>query len=146
LVKALSVNDGLYPLRQIRPILQSTGNDGSRTMDHQGAQVASASRASLLPPRTNGVTCWAGTNNTLWRIATPVRWMEASISSPICLNMKSYNKRGPDTFWLKDASLEDTENLPTPGVIAVKIVEDLEADLEQMKLIAEDLSEPIRND
>ena len=32
-----------------------------------------------------------------------------------------------------------TENLPPPGVIAVEIVEDLEAALEQMKLIAEDL-------
>jgi hypothetical protein len=28
------------------------------------SQMTSASRASLLPPRTNGVTCWAGTNIT----------------------------------------------------------------------------------
>lgn len=55
--------------------------------------------------------------------------------------MKSYNKEGPDTFWLKDASLKGIENLPVPGVIAVESVEDLEAALEQMKLIAEDLSE-----
>ena len=29
------------------------------------AQMARASRASLLPPRTKGVTCWAGTSDTL---------------------------------------------------------------------------------
>ena len=43
---------------------------------------------------------------------------------------------------LKDASLEDSENLPEPGVIAREIVEDLEAALEQFRLIAEDLGEP----
>jgi type I restriction enzyme M protein len=47
-----------------------------------------------------------------------------------------------DIFWLKDESLEDSENLPEPGVIAAEIVEDLESALEQMRLIAEDLGEP----
>lgn len=46
-----------------------------------------------------------------------------------------------DIFWLRDESLADTENLPPPGVIAAEIVEDLEAALEQMRLIAEDLEE-----
>ncbi len=45
-----------------------------------------------------------------------------------------------DIFWLRDESLADTENLPPPGVIAAEIVEDLEAALEQMRLIAEDLA------
>ena len=29
-----------------------------------------------------------------------------------------------DIFWLKDESLEDSANLPAPGVIAAEIVED----------------------
>ncbi len=39
----------------------------------------------------------------------------------------------------RDESLEDTDNLPDPNIIAVEIVEDLEAALEQFRLIAEDL-------
>ena len=45
-----------------------------------------------------------------------------------------------DIFWLKDESLEDSANLPAPGVIAQEIVEDLEAALEQFNTIAEDLN------
>ncbi len=40
---------------------------------------------------------------------------------------------------LRDESLEETENLPDPDIIAGEIVEDLEAALEQFRLIAEDL-------
>jgi type I restriction enzyme M protein len=53
------------------------------------------------------------------------------------------DKASLDIFWLKDESLEDSDNLPPPRVIAAEIVEDLEAALEQMRLIAEDLGEPI---
>jgi len=34
-----------------------------------------------------------------------------------------------DIFWLKDESLEDTENLPDPDVLAQEIVESLQSDL-----------------
>lgn len=44
-----------------------------------------------------------------------------------------------DIFWLKDDSLEDSANLPDPDVIALEIVADLEAALEQFATIAEDL-------
>lgn len=44
-----------------------------------------------------------------------------------------------DIFWLKDESLEDSENLPDPHVIALEITQDLEAALEQFATIAEDL-------
>jgi type I restriction enzyme M protein len=44
-----------------------------------------------------------------------------------------------DIFWLRDESLEDTENLPDPDVLAGEIVEELEAALEQFRLIVEDL-------
>ncbi|MCJ7602763.1 MAG: SAM-dependent methyltransferase [Desulfobulbaceae bacterium] len=51
----------------------------------------------------------------------------------------SRDKASLDIFWLKDDSLEDSANLPEPGIIAAEIVEDLEAALEQFKEIAEDL-------
>ena len=50
-------------------------------------------------------------------------------------------RRTSDIFWLKDKSLEDSDNLPDPGVIAREIVDDLEAALEQFRLIAEDLGD-----
>ncbi len=37
--------------------------------------------------------------------------------------------------------MEDSDSLPEPGVIAAEIVQDLEAALEQFRLIAEDLGE-----
>ena len=49
------------------------------------------------------------------------------------------DKASLDIFWLKDESLEDSENLPPPEVIAQEMVEDLEAALEQLRLIAGDL-------
>ncbi len=45
-----------------------------------------------------------------------------------------------DILWLKDESLEDSANLPSPGVIAAQIAEDLRAALEQFEAIATDLS------
>ena len=44
-----------------------------------------------------------------------------------------------DIFWLKDDSIEDSENLPDPKVIAQDIAENLEAALEQFNSIQEDL-------
>jgi len=46
------------------------------------------------------------------------------------------DKASLDLFWLRDESLEDTDNLPPPGVIAAEIVEDLEAALAQFAEIA----------
>jgi len=51
------------------------------------------------------------------------------------------DKTSLDIFWLKDESLADSDNLPAPSVIAQEIVEDLQAALEQFKLIAADLTE-----
>jgi hypothetical protein len=42
-------------------------------------------------------------------------------------------------FWLKDDSLEDTENLPPPEVLAAEIVEQLEAALEEFRGVEEAL-------
>jgi type I restriction enzyme M protein len=44
-----------------------------------------------------------------------------------------------DIFWLRDESLEASDNLPAPGVIAAEIVEDLRAALEQFEAVAADL-------
>jgi hypothetical protein len=44
-----------------------------------------------------------------------------------------------DIFWLKDESLEDSENLPEPDVIAAELVENLESALEQFGSIYQEL-------
>lgn len=46
-----------------------------------------------------------------------------------------------DIFWLRDESLEDSANLPNPDVLAVEIIEDLEAALEQFRGIANEMGE-----
>jgi type I restriction enzyme M protein len=45
-----------------------------------------------------------------------------------------------DILWLKDESLEDSENLPDPEVLAAEIVENLEAALEEFRSVQEDLT------
>lgn len=49
------------------------------------------------------------------------------------------DKLSLDLAWLRDESLEDTENLPPPDVIAQEIAEDLEAALSEFAQIAESL-------
>ena len=49
------------------------------------------------------------------------------------------DKASLDIFWLRDESLEDTDNLPPPGVIAAEIVEDLEVALAEFMELAESL-------
>jgi type I restriction enzyme M protein len=44
-----------------------------------------------------------------------------------------------DIFWLRDESLEDSANLPSPDVLAAEIVEELRAALDAFNEIAEDL-------
>ena len=51
------------------------------------------------------------------------------------------DKASLDIFWLKDESLADSDSLPAPEVIAQEIVDDLEAALEQFRLIAADLGD-----
>jgi type I restriction enzyme M protein len=50
------------------------------------------------------------------------------------------DKLNLDIFWLKDESLEDSENLLPPEIIAQEIVEDLQAALEQFSLVESDLN------
>jgi type I restriction enzyme M protein len=44
-----------------------------------------------------------------------------------------------DLFWLKDKSLEDSEDLPDPDVLAEEIADDLQTALDQFRAIAEGL-------
>ena len=49
------------------------------------------------------------------------------------------DKASLDIFWINEESLEESDNLPDPDVIAQEIVDDLEAALEQFREIAGDL-------
>ncbi|MDP2770240.1 MAG: class I SAM-dependent DNA methyltransferase [Giesbergeria sp.] len=72
-----------------------------------------------------------------WSPETPDgRWRAYSYDE-----LAARDKTSLDIFWLKDESLADSDNLPAPGVIALEIVEDLQAALEQFKLIAADMTE-----
>ena len=72
---------------------------------------------------------------TTWSIETPDgRWRAYDYADLI-----ARDKASLDIFWLKDDSLADSDNLPPPDVIAQEIVDDLEAALEQFRLIAGDL-------
>jgi type I restriction enzyme M protein len=51
------------------------------------------------------------------------------------------DKANLDIFWLKDESLEDTEDLPAPEVLAAEIAENLESALEQFNSIIQELQE-----
>jgi len=51
------------------------------------------------------------------------------------------DKASLDIFWLKDETLEDSENLPTPEVLAAEIVESLETALQEFRAIYEELGE-----
>ncbi|HVF04828.1 MAG TPA: N-6 DNA methylase, partial [Frankiaceae bacterium] len=49
------------------------------------------------------------------------------------------DKASLDIFWLRDDSLEGTDDLPAPGVIAAEIVEDLTAALAEFSELADAL-------
>jgi type I restriction enzyme M protein len=51
------------------------------------------------------------------------------------------DKANLDITWIKDESLEDTENLPAPEVLAAEITENLQSALEQFNSIRDDLEE-----
>ena len=50
------------------------------------------------------------------------------------------DKASLDILWLRDESLEDTDNLPAPELIAAAIVEDLQAALDQFAAVASSLA------
>ena len=50
------------------------------------------------------------------------------------------DKLNLDVFWLKDKSLEDSDNLPEPDILAQEIADDLQAALDQFASIAAELT------
>lgn len=56
------------------------------------------------------------------------------------------DKASLDIFWLRDESLEDTDNLPAPEIVAADIVEDLRSALEEFEALAESLADRVALD
>ena len=56
------------------------------------------------------------------------------------------DKANVDTMWLRDEFLEDSSNLPPPGVLAAEIVEELEAALTQFAELAASLPTGVPNE
>ncbi len=54
-------------------------------------------------------------------------------------DLSKRDKLNLDIFWLKDKSLEDSENLPEPDVLAQEIADDLQTALDQFAAIAAEL-------
>jgi len=53
------------------------------------------------------------------------------------------DKANLDITWLRDESLEDLDNLPSPDILAREIVEDLSAALAEFEAVATALEEQI---
>ncbi|NGZ66724.1 SAM-dependent DNA methyltransferase [Vibrio aestuarianus subsp. cardii] len=82
------------------------------------------------------VATWAEEQNEDTGAGPNGRWREYSYEEII-----TRDKTNLDITWLKDESLEDTENLQPPAVIASEIVELLTAALEEFKSVEEALVE-----
>jgi type I restriction enzyme M protein len=91
-----------------------------------GGEGVSKSRKNSPSPQSSPTRGEEGKNEGRWR-------------SYGYDELVSRDKASLDIFWLKDESLEASDNLPDPDVIAQEIVEDLEAALEQFREIVGDL-------
>jgi type I restriction enzyme M protein len=78
------------------------------------------------------------TRKATWSEANPTgRWRSYDYAELV-----ARDKCSLDLFWLRDESLEASNNLPAPGVIAAEIADDLRAALEQFEAVASDLRSP----
>ena len=87
------------------------------------------------------VTCYKPENRhqrtATWSADDPIgRWRAFTYDE-----LLARDKVNLDIFWLRDESLEDTANLPNPDILAIEIIEDLQAALVQFSEIAEDVRE-----
>ncbi len=73
-------------------------------------------------------------------LGTSPRFPTTSSARELAGNLLKRDKLSLHISWLRDESLEDTDNLPDPAVLAAEIVEDLQAALDQFALIAADLA------
>ena len=53
--------------------------------------------------------------------------------------LASRDKTSLDVFWLKDDSLTDLDNLPEPDVLALEIIDNIEAGLQSFRNVAASL-------
>ncbi len=69
-------------------------------------------------------------------------------ASPSCTydELVARDKANLDITWLRDDSLEDLENLPSPDVLAREIVEDLAAALAEFEAVATALEKQFGQD
>jgi len=107
-----------------------------RTNQHFTLKTRPLQRADL----DDFVACYRAGSRTdrapTWTEATPDgRWRCYGYDELV-----QRDKCSLDLFWLKDESLEASENLPDPEVIAGEIAEDLRAALEQFEEVALDLA------
>jgi type I restriction enzyme M protein len=105
-----------------------------RTNKHFTLKTSTLQRADL----DEFVACYGNRHD---RVAT---WSEANPNDRWrCYpyeELVARDKCSLDIFWLRDESLEESDNLPDPDVIAAEIVEDLRAALEQFAEIQADLA------
>src|SRR5215210_4144031 len=107
-----------------------------RTNQHFTLKTNPLQRADL----DDFVACFNPANrhdrHPTWSPVTPDgRWRSFTYDE-----LMARDKVNLDIFWLRDESLEDSANLPSPDVLALEIVEDLKAALAQFESIEEELS------
>jgi type I restriction enzyme M protein len=75
------------------------------------------------------VKCYKGKNRR--------RDASATFKKFTCAEIVARGKANLDIFWIKDDSLDDSENLPSPAALAAEIVKRLPAALEEFKAVEE---------
>lgn len=103
-----------------------------RTNQHFTLKESPLKRESL----EDFVKCYHAKNRNIRKETTHFKSFEYN-------DLIKRDKVNLDIFWLKDDALEESANLPAPSVIALDIMEDLQAALEQFATIAEDLQQDV---
>jgi type I restriction enzyme M protein len=106
-----------------------------RTNNHLTLKTNSLKRSDL----DEFVECYSPKNRfnrkPTWSRENPQgRWRPFSYEE-----LLQRDKLSLDILWLKDESLEDSDNLPDPDIIAAEIAEDLQSALTQFQEITDDL-------
>ncbi len=63
------------------------------------------------------------------------RWRRYTIE-----DIEKRDKKSLDIFWIKDKSLADLDNLPSPGILAAEIIDNLQSALDSFKELQEQLN------
>ena len=85
------------------------------------------------------VTCYHPENRyertETWSDENPDgRWRKYNVS-----DILQRDKKSLDIFWIKDKSLADLDNLPSPDVLAADIIENLQSALESFQELQQQL-------